>query len=194
MEQLLEAAAAVFAEAGYEAATTNAIAARAGVSPGTLYQFFANKEAIAEALAVRYLETMHAAYEEAFAGDLTSLPLDELVERLLGPVVHCSADQPAFHQMIGDAGDPARVARSKQLLQEALVARVEELLAGRAPHLPAPRRHRTAEVSVQLVKGMLPLVEGTRGEEQAAVMAELKRALRGYLAPVLEEGGVGGDA
>lgn len=45
--QLLQAAAGVFCRTGYAAASTNAIAREAGVSPGTLYQFFPNKEAIA---------------------------------------------------------------------------------------------------------------------------------------------------
>ena len=51
---LLDAAARVFGELGYHAATTNAIAAEAKVSPATLYQFFPNKEAIADALVTRY--------------------------------------------------------------------------------------------------------------------------------------------
>uniref|UniRef100_UPI00056AEC4A helix-turn-helix domain-containing protein n=2 Tax=Streptomyces TaxID=1883 RepID=UPI00056AEC4A len=45
--QLLDAAASVFCRTGYAAASTNAIAREAEVSPGTLYQFFPNKEAIA---------------------------------------------------------------------------------------------------------------------------------------------------
>lgn len=49
METLLRAAEVVFAEVGYNRATTNLIAARASVSPGTLYQFYRNKEALAEA-------------------------------------------------------------------------------------------------------------------------------------------------
>lgn len=47
---MLETAAQVFAEKGY-AATTNEIAARAGVSIGTLYQHFADKDALLVALA-----------------------------------------------------------------------------------------------------------------------------------------------
>jgi AcrR family transcriptional regulator len=50
MELVLDVAAQVFAEVGFEAATTNAIAARAGMSPGSPYQFFPNKDAIAKAL------------------------------------------------------------------------------------------------------------------------------------------------
>ncbi|OWY61551.1 hypothetical protein B7486_63205, partial [cyanobacterium TDX16] len=51
---ILDTAERVFTEVGYDAATTNLIASEAGISPGSLYQFFANKEAIAEALAARY--------------------------------------------------------------------------------------------------------------------------------------------
>ena len=53
---ILDAAAAEFAAVGYEAATTNAIARRAGTSIGSLYQFFPNKEAVLEALSSPLLD------------------------------------------------------------------------------------------------------------------------------------------
>jgi len=49
----LKPAQTVFAEMGYDEATTNHIAAQAAISPGSLYQFFSNKEEIAQALAAR---------------------------------------------------------------------------------------------------------------------------------------------
>src|SRR3954470_10807261 len=55
---LTAAAAQVFAEKGYDAATMTAIAARAGASIGSLYQFFPTKELIAEALHARYSDDM----------------------------------------------------------------------------------------------------------------------------------------
>lgn len=55
VEYLLEAAAQVFDARGY-AATTNEIAARAGVSIGTLYQYYADKDALLLALAERHLD------------------------------------------------------------------------------------------------------------------------------------------
>src|ERR1700737_822831 len=56
VNQLLDAADAVFAEIGYERATTNAISKYAGVSPGTFYQFFPNKQVVEESLATRCWE------------------------------------------------------------------------------------------------------------------------------------------
>lgn len=56
VERLLEAADAVLASEGYEALTIRRIATRAEVPVGTLYQFFADKQGIVDALAMRYLE------------------------------------------------------------------------------------------------------------------------------------------
>jgi hypothetical protein len=47
--QLLETAAVVLAESGYEAATMTEVANRAGASIGTVYQYFPNKEALVQA-------------------------------------------------------------------------------------------------------------------------------------------------
>jgi len=52
--ELLDAAAAIIAETGYDAATMSAIALRAHASIGSLYQFFPNKAAITQALRIRY--------------------------------------------------------------------------------------------------------------------------------------------
>ncbi|MER6937932.1 helix-turn-helix domain-containing protein, partial [Nocardioides sp. NPDC000441] len=54
MREIVRAAAVVFAERGPDGATTNAIAAEAGISPGSLYQFFGSKADIARALSEHY--------------------------------------------------------------------------------------------------------------------------------------------
>ena len=56
VEALLEGAAQVFETRGYAAGTTNRIAEAAGVSIGTLYQYFPSKEALAIALLERHIE------------------------------------------------------------------------------------------------------------------------------------------
>jgi len=56
VEQIVQAATQVFSERGHAGATTNHIAERAGVSIGSLYQYFPNKEAILVTLAKRHVE------------------------------------------------------------------------------------------------------------------------------------------
>ena len=62
VDTIVEASAQVLEQCGYRAATTNRIAERAGVSVGTLYQYFNNKDEIFDALiereAARYLDAL----------------------------------------------------------------------------------------------------------------------------------------
>ncbi len=85
-----------FAEVGYEKATTNAIAASAAISPGVLYQFFPNKEAIAQALAARSIEELLAIYDITFSLEAAKLPLGVLLEHIIDPLVAFSRANPGF--------------------------------------------------------------------------------------------------
>src|SRR5687767_6965859 len=58
VEIILDAAARIFVKEGYAATTTNRIAAAAGVSVGSLYQYFGSKDAIAVELLRRYRERL----------------------------------------------------------------------------------------------------------------------------------------
>src|SRR6202522_2733611 len=74
---LLEAAAAVFGEKGYEAATMTEIAARAGAPIGSLYQFFPVKEVLADTLVQNYVALLTTDMEalEARARDMDTQDL-----------------------------------------------------------------------------------------------------------------------
>jgi AcrR family transcriptional regulator len=104
VETILEAAALTFAELGYAKATTNRIAARAGVSVGSLYQYFPNKDA----LLVRLLEDHHAQVRAliepvlARVADPTA-PLDELLRVLLRDLVAVHEARPALTRALSDA-------------------------------------------------------------------------------------------
>src|SRR6202050_4161753 len=100
---LLDAAGRVFGELGYHAATTNAIAAGGKVSPATLYQFFPNKEAIADALVTRY--AMDLAKKERTAGilELASAPLEDVIRQVTGVVIQFHRKHPAFRTLYAEA-------------------------------------------------------------------------------------------
>jgi len=188
IEQILDVAARVFAEVGFEAATTNAIAARAGISPGSLYQFFANKDAIAEALATRWMERLRATQVQAFGPEIVQLPLDEMIDHVVDPLVAFQQANPAFYALFAGSDVSPRVAAATDAFHRAVVERVEAIFAARAPSLAPPRRARCARVSVQMVRALLPLVAAAEPSERAAIVAELKAIQRGYLAPIFGEG------
>jgi AcrR family transcriptional regulator len=182
ISEILDAALSLFAEVGYAATSTNAIAARAGISPGALYQFFANREAIAEALAVRLVEETRVAHEAAFAGrSAAALPLDELVDRLVDPLVDVVARHPGAKSLFGNTDMPPQLVERTRALHRAVTDRVAEAIR---PRRPAADVDPTATVVVQMTVGMMPLLVApdAGAGERAAQTGELKRALVAYLA------------
>jgi AcrR family transcriptional regulator len=75
---VLTGAMKAFTAKGYHAATIADVAAAAGLGKGTLYLYFKNKEAIAEAMVASYFRTI----EDQFVTETLPLSLDEFVDRL----------------------------------------------------------------------------------------------------------------
>lgn len=186
MEQLTDAAAVVFAEVGYAKATTNAIAKQAGVSPGTLYQFFPNKEALAEALADRYRAELKAAHEKAFDLSMVELPLPEMVDRMIRPMVEVNLANPGFKALFSSGDLPDRLTAPTRALQQAVTGRVAEVLAARVPGLPAEQRDTAAAVATQIFAALLGTIVSVPAADRERWITELNRALVGYLSPLAD--------
>jgi AcrR family transcriptional regulator len=74
VELILEAALRILDREGEDALTTNYIASVAGVSIGTLYQYFADRQAIVDALVQRELEAIRKRVMESLSGPAPSEP------------------------------------------------------------------------------------------------------------------------
>jgi AcrR family transcriptional regulator len=143
---VLDAAAQVFAERGY-AATTNEIADRAGVSIGSLYQYFADKDALLVALAERHLAEAQAHLRSVLA-DAPTEP-DQLVRRVIEAAVDLNRPT-ALHTVLFQAAPrtPELVAVLERLRRD-LAALVATLLAAAGVDAPvADRRGHALVVAV----------------------------------------------
>ncbi|ULR50749.1 TetR/AcrR family transcriptional regulator [Streptomyces deccanensis] len=183
--QLLDAAAAVFSSTGYTAASTNAIAREAGVSPGTLYQFFPNKEAIAIELGERLMREMQAAYGEALAPVDPATPLEEAVAAAVDRFIDFNCRHPVFFALMHGPDVPGRIAEQHDALHTTLVARVEALLTPLLPDEPAAAVTRVARVCIGVYMAGLELVLAHEGAERDAYVQELKNVVLRYLEPLV---------
>jgi AcrR family transcriptional regulator len=180
MELILDVAEEVIAEVGYDAATTNLIAVRAQMSPGSLYQYFANKAAIVEALADRYVVHLAEARDGLFAEDLTGLPLAQLVDRVVDPIVAFNVAHPAAKSLLAAVDVAPELATAGSRLHAAIGGRVGALIAGLAPERRADERQISATVSLQILAGVLPAVVAASPRDRPKLIRELKSALGGY--------------
>ncbi|MFG2787114.1 TetR/AcrR family transcriptional regulator [Streptomyces sp. NPDC048419] len=183
--QLLEAAASVFCTTGYTAASTNAIAREAGVSPGTLYQFFPNKEAIAIELGDRLMHEMREAYGEALAPVDPATPLEQAVGAAVDRFIAFNCDHPVFFALMHGPDIPGRIAEEHDALHATLISRVEDLLLSLLPDARPADVTRTAHVCLGMYKAGLELVLAHEGAERDAYIEEIKKVLIGYLGPLV---------
>jgi AcrR family transcriptional regulator len=162
VDAIVEAAAQVFEREGL-AATTNRIAERAGVSIGTLYQYFPNKQALLYELADRHVDVVSQRLDEEFAC-LRSQPCswEEAVHVLVGALVELHFARPRLHALMHQYAPrvPDGVARL-HALQDRLADEVAALLrhCGRGGPDPA----RTAAMLVQAADAQLHRVVLTGG-------------------------------
>lgn len=185
--QLLDAAANVFCATGYTAASTNAIAREAGVSPGTLYQFFPNKEAIAVELGDRLLHRWRESHGAALTPTNFRLPLDQLLDAVLDPLIAFNEENPAFSVLMHGPDTPGRIAQEFDNLHTGLLSRIQEVLASYLPDIPPAELTRIATMTFSIFKAGLDLILTHEGAERQAYAAELKKVMFRYLEPIVCE-------
>ncbi len=175
--ELLQAAAEVFAEKGYQAATMTEIAARAGAPIGSLYQFFPVKEALADSLVQEFVALIVADLEELEAR-ARELETEALVARLF-TLLRSHPRERAAALPLAEARMDERTRRAtfRQVIRKHLAA----ILRARAPTLSAEAARDMAVVVLQLMKaaGSLSDEDGLPG--RAAGMRELQALAIEYL-------------
>ena len=183
---LLDAAGRVFGELGYHAATTNAIAAEGKVSPATLYQFFPNKEAIADALVARY--AMDLAKEERAADlqKLASAPLEEAIRQVTEVVIEFHGKHPAFRTLYAEAPLSKDTLEQKHLLSQTFIDHLSEVLRARNPKLDKQEALWSAEIVLTALIGFLPAIAGRKTSARSRTIDSLNQMLVRYLEPVLK--------
>jgi len=182
--RILDAAAEVIAEVGVEGASTNAIAARASTSVGSLYQFFPNRDAIVQALAARYAAEFERLKDRVMAPEVADLPLDQMMRGIVEPIAaYCDAN-PAYRHVFAATNDYARgYSPEEARLHAAVVGRVEALIARRCPWVAPEQRRATAVVQVETVHAVLFHLQGRPPAERPPLCDELVRMLVCALEP-----------
>ncbi len=181
VELLLDVAAEVFEEVGYEAATTNLVAARADVPVGTLYRWFPDKAALAEALTDRYLADLVTLYEGLLQDPGPSERIGDFLHRVLARMVVETRHQRALPALLASAMVPGGRSAAGIRLREGLSGHIRGLIDIRVPGIPAADRDRTAEVLVTLAHLVLAAAVDEDDGRRVAMTAEYADVMLAYL-------------
>jgi AcrR family transcriptional regulator len=129
---ILQAAAAVIAEKGYEAATMAEIAARSGTKIGSLYRFFPNKESLGDTIIVSARENLDVVFDK-FDADVKALSIRALADNLLALLSEQVFTKPALLKLL-DASEDWSVKREE--FRIAVVRRIAKTLTIYSSNLP----------------------------------------------------------
>lgn len=180
VERMLDAAAEVFADVGIEAATTEAIAARAGTSIGSLYQFFPNKKALFYAIVARYTERVRTVFDAIIAP--TGRTWLELLDVGIDALDEFHRTDTGFRAILRNWSS-GEFLEADDAINREFARRIGIVLADHAPSLTPAHRAIVAEVVVEATSAMLILAARRDPARGALVIAEGKAMLHRYLEP-----------
>ena len=182
VERILDAAAQLLSDQGYDAVKTNLIAKRAGVSIGSIYQFFPNRFAIFNALADRYRKKIASALSKTMGPESPDRPWEEALEDGFESLAEMWRNDWAFHMVWLAIQNTAELTEARERYREMLIN--EELVYFLRRILPDRSDSRLQAIArVMLEAGNVLLDQSMRnGDAQdPLVIDELKFLMHSYI-------------
>ena len=173
MDVMLEAAAQVLEAGGLPRFNTNALATRAGVSVGSIYQYFPGKDAVMAALIRRESDRFDAALAEAL-DSASGLPLDQAIGALVTVAVRHQTARPNLARILDLEERRLGIEAEEEPATGRRAASLTLFLAGRGIARPE-----IAAIDVlNLARGM---IDGALDADPADLTWRIARAILGYL-------------
>lgn len=182
VERILDAAAQLLADKGYDAVKTNSIAQHAGVSIGSVYQFFPNRFAIFNALAARYREKIANSLSKTLGSKAPDRPWQEALEDAFDSLAKMWRNDWAFHSVWQAIQNTAELTEAREKYREMLIN--EDLVFFFRRVLPQESDARLQTMArVMLEAGNVLLDQSMRNsdEQDELIIDELKILMHNYI-------------
>jgi AcrR family transcriptional regulator len=179
---ILNVAEQLFIELGYNQTTTRAIASRAEVPVGSLYQFFPDKEAIVKALANRYFEQEYHLFVQLHA-ELAEAPIVVYVNRMIDAFDQFATNHPGYRAVLEQLIDLMTVADIDSLdeYDQLILKELAHFLERRNPSLDTARCELIATTVMKAANELLWLSLTRDRTFREQLVAETKTLIAAYL-------------
>jgi AcrR family transcriptional regulator len=177
--RILAATAQALAELPYDEVGTRLIAERAGVSVGTVYRLFPDKDSIGRALLLRWLEDVTAAIDEVLADPPPGAPA-ALVAGVLDACTEFFRAEPGFRNIFFHTPRTPELRTAQSGNDEDVAARLRDVLVTRYGLSPGGLDVRCL-LAVQVTDFLIGLAFREQPAGDPTVLAEAKRLVCGYL-------------
>lgn len=180
VQRMLDACAELVDQVGYEGLTTTLLAERAGVAIGSVYQFFPDKRAIVQALALRNMENYLQRLSERFSqGDLANWW--EGVDAGIDEYITMHRTVPGFRTLhFGDVVD-VHLLDEQRDNNGVIAGQLAQVLVEQFGIPDTPRLRFVLEIAVEAADALIKLAFRRNAEGDEQVLAEAKALIREYL-------------
>ncbi|WP_344594536.1 TetR/AcrR family transcriptional regulator [Actinomadura vinacea] len=181
VQRMLDACAEILDENGYDGLTTTRIAQRAEVAIGSVYQFFPDKRAVAQALALRNLEEFGRRIARRLAeGGFTDWT--DTVGAIIDIFVDMHRTVPGFRELrFGDVADTNLLDAASDN-NSVVAGLLRQLIVENFAVADTPELARALAISVEAGDAVLKLAFRRDPNGDPEILAEAERLLHGYLA------------
>jgi AcrR family transcriptional regulator len=181
VEVILKATARILVRDGYDHASTNKIAVAAGVSIGSLYQYFPSKEALVAALVDRHIGEMVELLRNEIP-TLMTLPLGQAIERAVRMMVAAHSVDPKLHKVLVE--QVPRVGRLEHVerMEREMIALARAYLEAKRAEISVTNLDLSAYIVVGMIESLTHAAVLTRPELLGEpFVAEVTKAVVRYL-------------
>ena len=171
VDAIIESGARILGDRGWAGFTTNTVAAVAGTSIGSLYQYFPDKLSLVEAIRRRHFDDVLTVMRKAMAGDL---PLPQRAEALVQGMIDAHNVNPELHRVLLDE---APVYDGSRLAHDAFLVEYQSLYKGFVTAHRHGREGPGDDVLAQTLSGAVEGVIHSAARKRMLGSPELKREL-----------------
>jgi AcrR family transcriptional regulator len=176
VDDIVTAAAKLFGERGFEGTSMNAIAKAAGITIGSIYQYFPSREAIVDAVAAYYLEAFRAEQRAAINTPLGT-SMHDLIHRSVLELFEFYARYGGVKAFL-DA-DPRRAASIRTIHEE--VATGTSLIGRYYPDRSYVELARVVFAASSIIRGSAAYGRGISPEQRAAFVDDIALAIEQFI-------------
>ena len=183
VDAILKATARILVKEGYDRASTNKVAAVAGVSIGSLYQYFPSKEALVAALAERHIREMVGLLREQVPR-LLALPLEKAIEQVVRLMVEAHSVDPKLHKVLVEQVPRIGALDNVEGVEREMIALTRAYLESKRAEIDVEDLELSAYIVVGMVESLTHAAVLTRPDLLGeAFIREVTRAVVRYLSP-----------
>ena len=178
---IIDAAGQLLEEVGYAELTTNAIAAKASTSIGSLYQFFPNKEAVVAELVKEFRAEIRLLFNHSLSVQLARRSPRQFVDVVVDGIEGVRQRMPGFSSVFSFRKFGGTFNDQRIQLEADIMMPLSALLAEAYPEIPEDRRAKCMTMVAEATKVLMSKIANESLENQVWMREEVKCMLGLYL-------------